>query len=148
MTPCGSEQFDEASTYRPPSKQAQEGKPLVNPRLPSHKNNTCDRQSHYKKSFDAKNVYKNKERHQQCGDSNHIEGFQCPAKKFQCRSCHKYGHFTSLCYQKKQASFRSRKPKAHMLQVGALHACDKSVCSQSEDCLSSDESFSLQVKIQ
>ena len=35
------------------------------------------------KSFDGKNVYKNKERCQKCGDSNHIEGFQCPAKKFQ-----------------------------------------------------------------
>ena len=83
-----------------------------------------------------------------CGDSNHIEGLQCPAKKFQCKSCHKYGHYTNLCYQMKQASFMSRKPKVHMLQAGAVYACDKSICGHSEDCSSSDESFCLQVKIQ
>ena len=93
-------------------------------------------------------MYKNKERCQKCGDSIHIEGFQCPAKKYQCKSCHKYGHFTSLCYQKKQASFKPRKPKAHMLQAGAVYACDKSICSHSEDFSSSNESFCLQVKIQ
>ena len=122
----------------------------MKPRPTSHKNDTSDRQSHYKKSFDAKNVYKNKVRCQKCGDSNCIEGFQCPAKKFQCKSCHKYGHFTSLCYQKKQANrlHSSQKPKAHMLQVGAVYACHKSVCNHSEDCSSSDESFCLQVKIQ
>ena len=32
--------------------------------------------------------------------------------------------------------------------VGAICACDKSICSQSEDVSSSDESFGLQVKIQ
>ena len=34
-----------------------------------------------------------------------------------------------------------------MLQVGAVYACDKSICSHSEDCSSSDESFCHQVKI-
>ena len=82
-----------------------------------------------------------------CGDSIHIEGFQCPAKKCQCKSCHKYGHFTRLCYEKKQTSFKLRKPKAHMLQVGAVYTCDKSICSHSEDS-SRDESFCLEVKIQ
>ena len=120
----------------------------MKPRPPSHKNDTSDRQSNYKKSFDAKNVYKNKERCQMCGDSNHIEGFQCPAKKFQCKSCHKCGHFTSLNYQKKEASFKPRKPNAHMLQMGAVYTCDKSIHGHSEDCSSSDESFCLQVKIQ
>ena len=73
---------------------------------------------------------------------------QCIAKKFQCKSFHRYGHFTSLCYQKKQASFKSRKPKPHMLQMGAVYACDKSTCGHSEDCSSSNESFCLDVKIQ
>ena len=122
-----------------PASKHKKRKPFVKPRPPSHKNNTSDRQSHYKKSFDAKNVYKNKERYQMCGDSNHIEGFQCPAKKFQCKSCYKYGHFTSLCYLKKQSSFKLRKPKAHMLQAGVVCACDKSICGHSEDCSSSDE---------
>ena len=39
------------------------------------------------------------------------------------------------------------KPMDHMLQVGAVYAYDKSVCSHSEDCSSSDDSFCLQVKI-
>ena len=94
------------------------------------------------------NVYRNKERCQKCGGSNNIEVFQCPAKKFQCKSCHKYGHFKSLCYQKKQASFKLRKPKVYMLQTGTVYACDKSICGPSEDCSLSDESFCLQVKIQ
>ena len=135
------------STDLPASKH-KKGKPFVKPRPPSHKNDTSDRQSHYKKSFDVKNVYRNKERCQKCGDSHHIEDYQCPAKKFQCKSCHKYGHFPLLCYQKKQASFKSRKPKAHMVQVGAVYACNKSICRHSEDCSSSDESSHLQVKIQ
>ena len=123
-------------------------KSFVKPRPSSHKNDTSDRQSNYKKSFDAKNVYKNKERCQKCEDSNLIEGFQCPAKKFQCMSCHKNGHFTSLCYQKKQALFKPRKPKAHMLQADAVYTCDKFICGHPEDCSSSDDSFCLQVKIQ
>ena len=131
-----------------PASKHQKRKVFVKPRPTSHNNKTSDRQNNYKKNVDTNNVYKNKERCQTCGDSNHIEGFQCPAKKFQCKSCHKYGHFTSLCYQKKQASFKPRKPKAHMLQVHAVYACDKSICGHSEDCSSSDESFCLQVKIQ
>ena len=129
-----------------PASKHKKRKPFVKPRQPSHKNDTSDRQSHFKRSFDAMNVYKNKERCHKCGDSDHIEGFQCPAKKFQCKSCHKYGHFTSLCYQKKQASLKSRKPKAHMLQT--VYACDKSICGHLEECSFSDESFCLQVKIQ
>ena len=134
-------------TYLPESKYKKR-KPFVKPRPPSQKNKTSDRQSHYKKSFYDKNVYRNKERCQKCGDLNHIEGFECAAKKFQCKSCHKYGHFTNLCYQRKPASFKSRKPKAHILHAGAVYACDKSICSHLEDCSSSDESFCLQVKSQ
>ena len=35
-----------------------------------------------------------------------------------------------------------------MLQAGAVHACDKSICGHSEDCSSRDKSFCFQVKIQ
>ena len=49
---------------------------------------------------------------------------------------------------KKQVSFKPRKPKAQMLQAGAVYACDKSICSHSEDLSSNDESFCLQVKIE
>ena len=89
----------------------------------------------------------NKERSHKCGDSLHVECFQDTAK-YQCRTCFKYGHFTILCFQKKQVSSKPRKPKAHMLQVGAMYACDKSICGHPENLSSSDDSFDLQVKIQ
>ena len=52
--------------------------------------------SYNKKSFDPKNVHKNKDRCSKSGGSTHVEGFQCPAKKLQCKAGHKFGHFTSL----------------------------------------------------
>ena len=65
---------------------SQHKKSFVKPRPPSHKNDASDRQpvpSYHninKRSFDAKEVYKNKERCQKCGYSLHAEGFQCPSK--------------------------------------------------------------------
>ena len=77
-----------------------------------------------------------------------MEGFQCPAKKFQWRVCHRFGHFTSLCYQKKQAPFKSRKPKAHHLQAGTVYVQERAIYSHSEDYSSSDDFFCLQIKMQ
>ena len=104
--------------------------------------------SQHKKWFDAKNAHQNKDSCSKCGDSTHVEGFQCPAKKFQCKACHKFGHFRSLCYQKKQAPFKSRKPKAHQLQAGSVYARESVICGQFEDYSSSEDSFCLQVKVQ
>ena len=59
-----------------PASKHKKRKPFEMPRPLHHKGDTSDRQNHYKKSFGAKNVYKNKERCQKCGDSIHIEGFQ------------------------------------------------------------------------
>ena len=61
-----------------------------------------------------------------CSDTSHAKGFQCPAWKFQCKICHKFGHFTSVCFQKGQGqhpsnSFPARKPKAQQLCAGALY---------------------------
>ena len=124
--------------HRSPSKQTQEEKFYVKPRQPSHKNDASDKQPmplyHNKKIFDSENVHKNKERCQKCGDSLHVESFQCPVKKYQCKTC--------------QVSSNPRKPKAHTLQVGAVYACDRSICSHPEGLSSSDDSFCLQVKIQ
>ena len=44
----------------------------------------------------------NHNRCSKCGNTAHWEGFTCPAKKYQCKICHKFGHFTSQCFQKKQ----------------------------------------------
>ena len=85
-----------------------------------------------------------------CSDSKHIEGFQYAACKYQCKNCHRFGHFFSLCY-KKQESFEntwSRSPKAYQLTGGRLSTHDNSICSHSSDNSSSDESFCLQMMLQ
>ena len=69
-------------------------------------------------------------------------------KKFQCKACYKFGHFTSTCYMKKQAPFKSRKPKAHQLQAWAVYVKETEVCGQSEDYSSSNDSFCSQMKVQ
>ena len=97
--------------------------------------------------FDPAQAHKRTDRCSKCGDSKHVEAFKCPAMKFHCKTCNKYGHFTSLCY-KKQVSFKSRNPKAHQLQVGSVYIQEDSLCSQSSDLTCSDKSFCLQIKIQ
>ena len=52
-----------------------------------------------------------------CGDTAHHDGFTCPEKKYQCKACHKFGHFTSQCFQRKQhPQHKVRQPKAHQIQ--------------------------------
>ena len=87
----------------------------IKQRQSHHKNAEHPASGQFRRNFDPKLVHKYKDRCPKCGDSAHLEGFQCPAKKFQCKACHKFGHFTCLFYQKnqqKQASYKSRKPKA------------------------------------
>ena len=84
-----------------------------------------------------------------CRDTLHAKGFQCPARKFQCKICHKSGHFTTVCYQKSQQSsnsFKTRKPKAQQLQVGALYTHHDADQSGSDS--DTQDSFCLQMKIQ
>ena len=126
-------------------------KSFVKPKQPSHKNVVHENppvSSYNKKSLNPKNVHKNKDRCSNCGDSMHGEGFLCPAMKFQYKTCHKFGYFTSLCYQKQQAPFKSRRPKTHQLQAGTAYAQERAICSYSEDYRSSDDSFCLQIKVQ
>ena len=85
-----------------------------------------------------------------CGDTSHAKGFQCPARKFQCKICHKFGHFTTVCYQKSQqpsSSFKTRKPKAQQLCTGALYTHHNADRSRSE-ISNTEDSFCLQMKIQ
>ena len=133
-----------------PAGNYKKKKSSVKPRQSNYKNHGNENSqvpSQHKKWFDVKNAHQNKDRCSRCGDSTHVEGFQCPAKKFVCKACHMFGHFTSLCYQKKQAPFKSRKPKVHQLQAGSVYAKESAICSQSEDDSSSKDSFCLQVKV-
>ena len=54
----------------------------------------------YEKKFDPSHAHQRRDRCPKCGDSKYIEGFNCPARKFQCMTCSKYGNFTSFCYKK------------------------------------------------
>ena len=118
-------------------------------RSKSHKRYSSEHknQRQHLKKFDPNQVHKRRDSCSKCGDSKHVEGFKCPARKFQCKTCNRYGHFSCLCYTK-QSSFKSRNPKAHQLQVGVVYKQEYSICGQSKDLTSSNESFYLQVKIQ
>ena len=69
------------------------------------------RKQHFK-SKDSKPPYKKRPHPSQahgsqaccskCGDTRHAQGFSCPAKKYLCKACKKYGHFTSLCFSKQK----------------------------------------------
>ena len=83
----------------------------------------------YKKRFDQSHTHNRRDRCHKSGDSKHIEGFNCPARKYQCRNCHKHGHFSCLCY-KKGRSFESSLPKAHQMQVGHVYMQDNSTCGK------------------
>ena len=81
-----------------------------------------------------------------CGDTAHWEGFACPAKKYQCKVCHKFGHFMSQCFQKKQYNQQKyRQPKAHQIQMEESHSYIHDYSSESS---SAEDSFCLQVKVQ
>ena len=81
-----------------------------------------------------------------CGNMAHWEGFTCPAKKHQCKVCHKFGHFTSQCFQKKQYNQKIRwQPKAHQIQVDGSQSY---IYDGSSESSLTEDPFCLQVKIQ
>ena len=104
-------------------------------------------QAQHKKRFDPKSAHNNKDRCSQCGYTAQLEGFQCPAKKYQCKACHKCGHFTSLCFQKKQVNFKPRRLKAHQLQAGTVYAKGSASYDHSDEKSTTEDSFCLKVKI-
>ena len=63
--------------------------------------------------------------------------------------CHKIGHFSSLCYKKRDGYENHKRslysPKAHQLKIGSVYTRD-SLCNQS-DVESNDDSFCLQLHV-
>ena len=90
------------------------------------------------------------DRYSKCDDTPHIEGFRCPASRHQCKYCHKFGHFSHLCFKKKQESGYKRisgNPKAHQLMVGTYSA-EGPIDDQADTSFtSSANSFCLQMKV-
>ena len=98
--------------------------PPGKPKQTNHKpqsGNGYKLQALQKKRFDTKGAHNDWNKSSKCSDTVHLEGFQCAAKKYQCKACHKFGHFKSMCYQKKQTYPKLRRPKAHQLQVKVHH---------------------------
>ena len=70
-------------------------------------------------------------------------GIPVSSKKYQCKACHKLGHLTSMCFQKKQANFKPRRPKAHQLQAGRVYAKGSASYDHLDEDSTSEESFCL-----
>ena len=133
-----------------PASKYKKKRPPGKPKQTNHKPQSGDGykpQVLQKKRFDTKGVHNDQNRCSKCDDRVHLEGFQCPAKKYQCKACHKFGHFTSMCYQKKQAYSKLRRPKAHQLQAGTVYACENTSYDDLDDDSTTEDSFCLQVKI-
>ena len=77
----------------------------------------------YKKRFDLNKAHQRRDKCWNCCDSKHREGFMCPARKYQCRNCNRYGHFTSLCYRRSECS-KSRTPR-HISCKLDWYICEK-----------------------
>ena len=52
-----------------------------------------------------------------------------------------------MCYQKKHAYSKPRRPKVHQLQSGTVYACNSASYDHSDDDSTANDSFCLQVKI-
>ena len=99
-----------------------------------------------RKKFNPTQIHENSERCHKCGDSQHIEGFRCSARKVQCIHCKKFDHFSSLCYRKQEAYKEgNRSPKAYQLTCNTVFPrYDDSDTSFTEE---EEEPFCLQLKI-
>ena len=64
----------------------------------------------HKPKCDTSQAHQRRDGCSKCGDSKHVEGFKCPVRKFQCKTCNKYGHFSSMCYKNK-VPFKSKTPR-------------------------------------
>ena len=65
------------------------------------------------------------DRCKKCGDSQHVDRFRCTASKYQCKNCHTFGHFSSLCFKNKEFEHkRESGPRAHQLKIGTAYMQD------------------------
>ena len=87
----------------------------------------------YKKHPNPSQAHGSQDCCSKCGDTRHAQGFSCPAKKYLCKACKKYGHFTSLCFSKQ---------KKTAYQITAEEMENNSESEMDEDPYS-DDSFVL-----
>ena len=140
-------------TELPPSKSQRKQRKSFRSKQANHKYQQKDEQDErvpqaYRR---FKQVHTSQEdRCSKCGDTLHIEGFKCPASRHQCKYCHKFAHFSYLCFKKKQEygyKRSSRSPKAHQLMV-EKYSTEGPLDNQADTSFtSSEDSFCLQMKV-
>ena len=138
-------------TELPPTKFQRKQNKRFQQRQPPNKKYQ-EEQYRERKPQAKQRFYKNTQKHTslenrctKCGDSPYIEGFRCPASRFQCKYCDKYGPFSKLCFKKNGSEHKKniRRPKTHQLMVGTAAAIgDQSDANYS----SSEDSFCLQMQ--
>ena len=91
-------------TELPPSKFKRKQKPFKSRQdnKKQYSNEEKQRVPQVHKKYDNYQAHTSQDRCTKYGDSQHTERFRCPASKHQCRNCHKYGHFSRLCYKKRE----------------------------------------------
>ena len=87
----------------------------------------------YKKHPNSSQNHGSQDHCSKCGDTRHAKGFSCPARKYQCKACKKYGHFTNLCFSK-------QKKTAYQITAEEI---DNDSESNTEEETYSDDSFVL-----
>ena len=83
-----------------------------------------------------------------CGDTPHIEGFRCPLSRHQGKHCNTIGHFSHLCFKKKQENTYkkgSRNPEAYQLKIGRYSTEDSLYKQDDTDVSKSEDFFCLQM---
>ena len=78
-----------------------------------------------------------------------MEGSRCPANRH-CKHCSKIGHFSHLCFRKKQEGTykkNPRNPMAHQLQIGSYSTKDSLDNQEDRNVSESKDSFCLQMQI-
>ena len=87
-----------------------------------------------KKKFNPRQILQSEDRCHKCGDSEHMEGFQCSAKRHQCRHCKQFGHFSSLCHRKQELyKKKPRSSKAYQMTYGRLSTHESFISGHSSD---------------
>ena len=136
-------------TEIPPSKSQIRKK---NPKFKQESNRSQEEKPRISQEYNRRRFNQQENICIKCDDSLHREGFRCPASKHQCKICHKIGHFSSLCFKKKNGLQSNKNsfgpPKAHQLKAGLIYVHD-TLSGQSEEYSSEeDEPFYLQMKVQ
>ena len=93
-----------------------------------------------KKLFNPSQAHGSSDHCSKCGNTRHAQGFTCPAKKYLCKACNKYGHFTSLCFSKQKPRI---KHSAYQITAEEIEKDDSEI---DEDSYSDDSFILYQVK--